>query len=58
MAAGPGATACLPATEFGADVDGIDLGPTSVGRARAAASERGLDGRVRFHEGDAEYLPF
>ncbi|HEV8623960.1 MAG TPA: methyltransferase domain-containing protein [Acidimicrobiia bacterium] len=58
VAAGRGATACLLAAEFGVDVDGIDLGPTSVDRARAAASERGLDGRVRFHEGDAEYLPF
>lgn len=58
VAAGPGATACLLAAEFGVDVDGIDLGPRSVERARVAASERGLDGRVRFREGDAEHLPF
>jgi SAM-dependent methyltransferase len=58
VAAGRGATACLLAAEFGVDVDGIDLGPTSVERARLAASERGLDRRVRFHQGDAERLPF
>jgi arsenite methyltransferase len=58
VAAGPGTTACLLADEFGVDVDGIDLGPASVERARAAASERGLDGRVRFQLGDAEDLPF
>lgn len=58
VAAGPGATACLLAAEFGADVDGIDLGSASVERARAAATERGLDRRVRFHVGDAEHLPF
>ena len=58
VAAGRGATACLIAAEFGVAVDGIDLGSASVERARAAASERGLDGRVRFHGGDAEHLPF
>lgn len=58
VAAGPGATACLLADEFGVEVDGIDLGPASVQRARAMASGRGLAERVRFHLGDAEHLPF
>jgi ubiquinone/menaquinone biosynthesis C-methylase UbiE len=58
VAAGPGTTACLLAADFGVDVDGVDLGPASVERARAAAAERGLEDRVRFHVGDAEHLPF
>ncbi|MGH9009234.1 MAG: methyltransferase domain-containing protein [Acidimicrobiia bacterium] len=58
VAAGPGATACLLAAEFGVDVDGIDLGAASVERARATGSDRGLDGRVHFQLGDAEHLPF
>ena len=58
VACGPGATACLLAGEFGVEVDGVDLGEASVERARAAGAQRGLDGRVRFHLGDAEHLPF
>jgi hypothetical protein len=58
VASGPGTTACLLASEFGVDVDGIDLGGRSVERARAAATERGLDGRARFSVADAEHLPF
>lgn len=58
VACGPGATACLLAGEFGVAVDGVDLGEASLARARAAAAERGLDGLVRFHPGDAEGLPF
>jgi arsenite methyltransferase len=58
VACGPGATACLLAGEFGVEVEGIDLGPSSLARARALAAERGLDGRVHFHLGDAERLPF
>lgn len=58
VACGPGATACLLADEFGAEVEGIDLGGSSLARARALAAERNLDGRVRFRLGDAERLPF
>jgi hypothetical protein len=58
VACGPGATACLLAAEFGAEVDGVDLGEASLERARAAAAAHGLDGQVRFHIGDAERLPF
>ena len=58
VACGPGATACLLAGEFDVHVDGVDLGPSSLARARARAAERGLDRRVRFHPGDAERLPF
>ena len=58
VASGPGTTALLLAEEFGVQVDGVDLGETSVARSRAAAAERGVTGSVRFHVGDAEHLPF
>jgi hypothetical protein len=58
VASGPGASACLLASEFGVDVDGVDLGEASVQRARAGAAERGLAEKARFHVGDAERLPF
>ena len=58
VASGPGATALLLAEEFDVAVDGVDLGEASVAKARAAAAERGLGERVRFHIGDAERLPF
>lgn len=58
VASGPGTTALLLADEFGADVDGIDLGAASVERAVAAALERKVGDRVRFRVGDAERLPF
>jgi hypothetical protein len=58
VACGPGATACLLAAEFDVEVDGVDLGASTLDRARARAAERGLDGHVRFHLGDAERLPF
>ncbi|WP_435111961.1 class I SAM-dependent methyltransferase [Nocardiopsis synnemataformans] len=58
VASGPGATARLLATEYGARVDGVDLGRTTLETARAATERSGLTDRVRFHEGDAERLPF
>jgi arsenite methyltransferase len=58
VASGPGTTALLLAEEFGVQVHGVDLGETSVARARALTAERGLDDRVRFHVGDAEQIPF
>ena len=57
VASGPGTTAFLLASEFGTRIDGVDLGELSVARANAAAVERGLEDRVRFHHGDAERLP-
>ncbi|GAA5128985.1 class I SAM-dependent methyltransferase [Haloechinothrix salitolerans] len=57
VAAGPGATAKLLASEFGVDVDGVDLGEATVATARLAAAEAGLSERVRFHLGDAERIP-
>lgn len=56
VASGPGATARLLALEYDVTVDGVDLGESTVERARAAAGE--LSSRVRFHVGDAERLPF
>lgn len=57
VAAGPGATARLLAGEYDVTVDGVDLGESTVERARSATAEAGLSGRVRFHLGDAEGLP-
>jgi arsenite methyltransferase len=57
VASGPGATALVAATEHPVEVDGIDLSESNVARAAEAAREGGLEGRVRFHVGDAERLP-
>ena len=57
VASGPGATAFLLASEFGVEVDGVDLGDQAVEKANALAAERGLAERVRFHVGDAERIP-
>jgi len=58
IASGPGATAFLLASELGVEVDGVDLGEQSVATANARAAAEGIAGRVRFHVGDAERLPF
>jgi SAM-dependent methyltransferase len=57
IAAGPGTTARLLATEYSVTVDGVDLGESTVEHARAAAERAGLSAKVRFHLGDAERLP-
>ncbi|HWN63045.1 MAG TPA: methyltransferase domain-containing protein, partial [Streptosporangiaceae bacterium] len=57
VASGPGTTARLLAAEFGATVDGVDLGQPAVERARSAAEAAGLPSAVRFCVGDAECLP-
>ncbi|MQA85744.1 MAG: methyltransferase domain-containing protein [Streptosporangiales bacterium] len=58
VAAGPGTTAFLLADEYGASVDGVDLGAATVAKARASAEATGTCDSVRFHLGDAERLPF
>ena len=57
VASGPGSTALLLAEEFGAAVEGVDLGEQSVANANALSAQRGLADRVRFRVGDAERLP-
>ncbi|WP_092536582.1 class I SAM-dependent methyltransferase [Amycolatopsis arida] len=57
VAAGPGATARLLATEYGATVTGIDLSESTVDKAGAAATAAGLADAVRFRVGDAERIP-
>lgn len=57
VAAGPGATARLLAAEFGVRVDAVDLGVSTVDKARAAAEAAGLAASVRHHAGDAERIP-
>jgi arsenite methyltransferase len=58
VAAGRGASALLIAAEHPVEVDGVDLSESNVAHATAAAAEARLGGRVRFHTGDAERLPF
>ncbi|MGH3864382.1 SAM-dependent methyltransferase [Actinokineospora sp.] len=57
IASGLGTTACTLASEYDVTVDGVDLGESTVERARTAAEIAGLSGKVRFHLGDAERLP-
>lgn len=54
VAAGPGATTRLLAAEYDVEVDGVDLGKSTVERARAGSCP---EDRVRFHVGDAERIP-
>lgn len=56
VASGLGTTALLLADAHAATVHGVDYSAGNVERARAAATERGLDGRVSFEVGDAERL--
>ena len=58
LAAGPGTSALFVGQRFGARVEGIDYSADVVEEARKRAVERGVAGRVRFHQGDAERLPF
>jgi arsenite methyltransferase len=57
VAAGPGASARLLAAEYAVTVDGVELGESTVQRARSATVAAGLSGSIRFHVGDAERLP-
>lgn len=57
VASGPGATARLLAAEYAVTVDGVDLGESTVERARSATADTHLVDGVRFHLGDAERLP-
>ena len=57
VASGPGTTAFLLASEFGVEVDGVDLGDLTVAKASATAASEGVADQVRFHLGDAERIP-
>jgi hypothetical protein len=57
IASGPGATARLLASEYGATVDGVDFAASSVRRAHENAARAGLSDSLRFHLGDAERIP-
>lgn len=57
IAAGPGASARLLASDYGVAVDGVDISEINVKRAQAAVAQTGLTERVRFHLGDAESVP-
>jgi arsenite methyltransferase len=58
VAGGAGATARLLAEQYHVCVDGVDLSPAIVDRARRLTERAGLSGRARFHVGDADRLPF
>lgn len=57
IATGPGTTARLLAADHDVTVDGVDLGQSTIERARAATADAGLAAKVRFHVGDAERVP-
>jgi arsenite methyltransferase len=57
VACGQGTSALLAASEFAAEVTGVEYGEDAVHTARAAASTTGCDDHVRFIQGDAERLP-
>jgi arsenite methyltransferase len=57
VASGRGRTARLLASEFGAEVNGVELSAESVAAAQTEAEAAGLDGRLRFVQGDAAALP-
>jgi arsenite methyltransferase len=56
VASGHGRTARLFASEFGAEVTGVELSAESVAAARAEADAAGLGRCVRFVQGDATAL--
>ncbi|MFQ6085231.1 MAG: class I SAM-dependent methyltransferase [Candidatus Bathyarchaeia archaeon] len=58
IASGKGATAIHLAEKFGCEVVGIDLSEKMVQKAKEEATERGLQGSVKFWKADAENLPF
>jgi 7,8-dihydro-6-hydroxymethylpterin dimethyltransferase len=57
VASGRGRTARLLASEFGAEVTGVELSGPCVAAAQAEAEAAELQGRVRFVQGDAAALP-
>ena len=57
VASGRGRTARLLASEFGAEVTGVEPSEPSVAAAQAEVEAAGLVGRVRFVQGDAAALP-
>ncbi|MDQ2728875.1 MAG: methyltransferase domain-containing protein [Actinomycetota bacterium] len=56
VASGPGSTALLLAQEYGATVEGVDLGSDAVEAANRRAQEAATP-QVSFRVGDAERLP-
>jgi SAM-dependent methyltransferase len=57
VACGAGTSAVLAASDFAAEVTGVEYGEDAVLSARAAASASGLGEQARFIQGDAERLP-
>ena len=58
VACGTGTSAFFLAERFGCEIVGVDYGTQHIGRAKGEALARGLAGRVRFEQADAERLPF
>ncbi|KAA1249883.1 methyltransferase domain-containing protein [Mycobacterium simiae] len=57
IAAGPGSTARLLATEYQVTVDAVELSEINVTRAQTAVAQAGLQQLVQIHHGDAEDIP-
>jgi len=58
VSSGRGTQALFYAREFGVDVTGIDIAEDMVHTATHQAQQAGLSDRVRFRQGDSQYLPF
>lgn len=55
---GPGNSSCLIASQYGAEVTGVDISPVMIASAARKAEKLGLSGRVRFQTADIFELPF
>ncbi len=58
VSSGRGTQSLLYASEYGADVTGLDIADEMVATARRRAAEAGIGQRVRFVQGDSQQLPF
>jgi len=56
VACGTGGPAVLLAAEYGCRIEGVEIRPAFVERARARAAAAGLEGFVRIEQGDAAEL--
>jgi len=58
VSSGRGTQALFYAREFGVDVTGIDIAEDMLHTATQQARQAGLADRVRFRQGDSQFLPF
>ncbi|MGD9333030.1 MAG: class I SAM-dependent methyltransferase [Desulfobacterales bacterium] len=58
VSSGRGTQAIFYAREFGVAVTGLDIAEDMIQTASRKAKQAGLDGQVRFRQGDSQNLPF